>query len=419
MTHLEKRAKLATMVTALAAMAALEAPTPEQLAEYEKTRADIAALKAQIERGEQVAALQHELGTVPAVPRGPEPQAAQRPAMQAGRRVVENPGFESAADFLRASFAHIFNRDTDPKIRALMEMNDGTSGGIAVPDVYNPMLRQIEPSAAIVRPRATIFPAGSTPDAELTMPALNQGSSANMYGGVAVAWTAEGGTKPETNAKLREVTWRAHEVAGHIVVTDKLLRNWSAATQFLDKQLRGALLAAEDVAFLTGNGNGKPQGILGAACTVAVNRTTASTVKYADLVAMEANLNEDSPAVWVVAKRAIPKLRLMEDTAGQLIWQDNARTGGVPTLLGREVVTSFRSPALGSKGDVMLCDLSQYCIKEGAGLQIAASPHVYWTQNKTVIKAFMTVDGAPWLDGKLRQEDGQDYSPFVVLDAPA
>ena len=39
--------------------------------------------------------------------------------------------------------------------------------------------------------------------------------------------------------------------------------------------------------------------------------------------------------------------------------------------------------------------------------------------NKTVIKAFKTVDGAPWPDAPFLQEDGQTYSPFVVLDVPA
>ena len=36
----------------------------------------------------------------------------------------------------------------------------------------------------------------------------------------------------------------------------------------------------------------------------------------------------------------------------------------------------------------------------------------------TVVKAFKTVDGGPWLDGAIKQEDGEFYSPFVALDVP-
>jgi hypothetical protein len=49
---------------------------------------------------------------------------------------------------------------------------------------------------------------------------------------------------------------------------------------------------------------------------------------------------------------------------------------------------------------------------------IAASEHALFKQNKTVVKAFKTVDGGPWLDGAIKQEDGESYSPFVALDVP-
>jgi HK97 family phage major capsid protein len=306
----------------------------------------------------------------------------------------------------------------DSRVVALQEMNTGGSGGLPIPDEFNPVVREVTPQEAIFRPRCPVMPAGDAPDADLVLPALNQVSS-NMYGGVEVAWTAEGGEKPDTTAALREVRWTPHEVSGSIVVTDKLLRNWRAAGPFLETLLRRALLAAEDVAFLSANGIGRPLGALKSPCLKSVNRATANTVKYADLVGMEAEILEDQPAVWVVNPRVIPKLRLMEDTEGHLIWQENARDGGTPTLLGRPVIKNFRSPALGTKGDVLLANFAHYVIKDGASLRVQASEHVYFKNNKTVIKAFQSVGGSPWLDAPVKQEDGQTYSPFVALDVPA
>ena len=150
-----------------------------------------------------------------------------------------------------------------------------------------------------------------------------------------------------------------------------------------------------------------------------VNRAGANAVAYADLSAMEAELHEDGEAIWVVSPRVIPQLRQMEDSAGHLIWQEDARSGAPSTLLGRAVVRNYRSPALGTLGDVLLIVPTYYLIKDGVATTVAASEHVLFKQNKTVVKAFKTVDGGPWLDGPIAQEDGNTYSPFVALDVPA
>src|SRR5690606_4763560 len=124
-----------------------------------------------------------------------------------------------------------------------------------VPMQFRSDIMQINPQAAIVRPRATVIPAGSPPDSAIIIPALDQTGSApaHMTGGVDVSWVEEGGLKPETDATFRQITLQPKEVAAHITVTDKMLRNWQASAAFLENQLRGAITRAEDFAFLTGN----------------------------------------------------------------------------------------------------------------------------------------------------------------------
>jgi HK97 family phage major capsid protein len=108
------------------------------------------------------------------------------------------------------------------------------------------------------------------------------------------------------------------------------------------------------------------------------------------------------------------------DTNGNLIWQPNARDGAPGTLIGLPCILNERNPVLGSKGDLVLADPSYYMIKDGFGIAISASEHVYFTNNETVIKAFWNVDGQPWLTSPLTLEDGvTTVSPFVVLDVPA
>ncbi|NUN53443.1 MAG: phage major capsid protein [Planctomycetaceae bacterium] len=423
---LELKRSRKELVAKLAPLAEKDALTPEEEKEFSGMRGQAEGLAKQIERLEFVdgeRAILDRLDPMPAKP-APEgdalkPGAPRGQAVEPGTRVnrpgIENPGFENVGELIYCARF----QPHDSRIQALMEMGTGESGGLAIPDEINPTLREVMPQEAIFRPRSTVVPAGESPDADLVLPSLNQGSGSNIYGGVVVDWIGEGGEKTETNIKLKETRWSPKEVAAHIVVTDKLLRNWRSASSLIERMLRGGILAAEDVAFLRGNGVGRPTGVLNSPALKKVNRAGANAVGYADLSAMEAELHEDGEAVWVVNPRVIPQLRQMEDTAGHLIWQEDARSGAPATLLGRAVVRNYRSPALGSLGDVLLLVPTYYLIKDGVATTVAASEHVLFKQNKTVVKAFKTVDGAPWLDGPIAQEDGNTYSPFVALDVPA
>lgn len=62
----------------------------------------------------------------------------------------------------------------------------------------------------------------------------------------------------------------------------------------------------------------------------------------------------------------------------------------------------------------MLADLSYYLIGDGDGISIAVSPHVKFLENMTVIKAWKTVDGTPWLNAPLPTT--VPTSPFVQLN---
>jgi HK97 family phage major capsid protein len=250
------------------------------------------------------------------------------------------------------------------------------------------------------------------------MPGLDQATGSNMYGGVAVAWGDEGGDKPETGFTLRDVQLQPKEVCGHIVVTDQLLRNWDAANATITRLFTGAITAAEDVAFISGNGVGRPKGALASGCLKTVARVVANDISYEDLVKMEDEFLDSPSAVWVVSKRAVKRLKLMEDNSGRLIWAE-ATSMTPATLMGRQVLVSYRSPALGALGDVLLADWSYYLIRDGAPVTLDASRHVHFIKNRTVVKAFKTVDGQCWADSPIAQEDGQTYSPFVALDVPA
>lgn len=396
----------------------------DETASFDAMKSEKDTIDRRLERAETLATSVAALdATVPAASRG---GGVVRPPAPEARRE-----FESFAEFLsavrfnpndqRLNYVESAGADGE-NFSAELRMDNDTSGGFMVPPQLRTTMMRVEPQAALVRPRANVIEAGTPPDAPVTIPALDQSgdSPANMYGGVEVKWIGEGEEKPETDAKLKAIELTPHEVAGLVTVTDKLLRNWQAAGSFIEGLLRSAVTASEDHAFLRGSGAGQPLGALNAGATKYINRAGANTIAYDDLLSMVSRLmmRGGSP-VWSMPQAALVPLAKMTDPEGHYIWKPGAVDGFAGTLLGYPVRWNNRSPALGQKGDVLLADWSHYLIKDGSGPFVAASEHVKFTSNKTVIKIFWNVDGQPWLTAPIKEENGYEVSPFVGLDVPA
>jgi len=350
--------------------------------------------------------------------------AAQRIVTADGSslRALDDGGF-------RGGFGEFLNvcrfNPADNRLQALtpsatrdLSMGTGAAGGFLVPPQFAAMLLSITPQDAVVRPRAMVLPAGTSPDAPISIPADDQGGVLGVHSGVEVVWTGEGGAKHETQPALRQITLSPHEVSAYVNVTDKLLHNTAAASEWISTKLRGAIIAAEDTAFITGNGIGRPLGFLGHASALNIARAGAGLIAYADVVAMFAACIKDrrTGLVWIGNPTTLPSLMTMASPLGQLIWQPSAREGIPAALFGIPFLENQRQPVLGTAGDLMLVNLSYYIVKDGYGLAVEASPHLLWRQNTTVVRAVWNVDGQPSLATPLLLEDGvTQQSPFVVL----
>lgn len=400
--------------------------TAEEQTEYDNLKAEKDGLDRRIERLE---ALEEETAALNAIiPAASRRSGIQRPGGDPAAREFENVGeFLHAVRFnqndQRLSFVEGVGAATDENgLRAEMRMDNDTQGGFMVPTQLRSTIMSVEPQNALVRPRANVIPAGSPPDAGITMPALDQSGEnpGNVFGGMTFSWIEEGGEKPETDAELKGVTLTPHEVAGFVTVTDKLLRNWQASAAFIEKLMRGGVSAAEDYAFLRGTGNGQPLGALNAPVLKTVNRATANQIGYVDLLKMvSVLLMRGGAPVWSAPQSSLVQFGQLQDPEGHYIWKPDARDGFAGTLMGYPLRWNNRAPALGAKGDILLADWSYYLIKDGSGPFVAASEHVKFTSNKTVVKIFWNVDGAPWMNAPFKEENGYEVSPFVALDVPA
>jgi HK97 family phage major capsid protein len=374
--------------------------TPEQEAQYAAHETELNKVKAAIEREENLLVEKAELAKTDGRLTAPTAQAH-----------VKEKKFDSLGDFMAAVCY-------TPQILAELRMDVGQQGGFLVPPEFSAELLKFDPESVLIRPGARVIPAGPSPDASVTFPALNQGAL-GVHGGVTVAWLAEGGAKPETEPRLHQVTLNPREVAGHIDVTDTLLRN-SGAGSLIAQMLRDAIFEAEDAAFISGNGIAQPQGILGAPGTITVNRAGAGAIATADTLNLVQALHPSSvgTAMWICSQSAMTQIAQLADANNNAVfYQGNATQGLASTLWGIPIKFTGKVPTLGNQGDLMLVDRRHYLIKDGVGPLVASSEHVNFLNNRTVIKIFKTVDGQPWNRAPLTLEDGAtQVSPFVVLN---
>jgi len=87
-------------------------------------------------------------------------------------------------------------------------------------------------------------------------------------------------------------------------------------------------------------------------------------------------------------------------------------------LFGRPIIWTEHASALGTVGDIALCDFSQYLIgqKTTGGLQVDTSVHLRFDYDESVMKFRFRIDGKPWWSSAQTPAQGSNtISPFVTL----
>ncbi len=93
-------------------------------------------------------------------------------------------------------------------------------------------------------------------------------------------------------------------------------------------------------------------------------------------------------------------------------------TDGQFKILTRPVIFTEKTETLGSAGDIMLCDFSQYVVGLRQGLRFDQSIHPGFTTDEIYARLIERHDGQPLWDKALTLEDGSTtVSPFVKLAA--
>jgi len=333
--------------------------------------------------------------------------------------------FDNAIDYVRNIWHKNPNANAE-KLAALVNAAGSVSpadGGFLVPETLRSQLLQLALEQAVVRPLATVVPMDS---ARVPFPMIDTTTNAgSVFGGMIAYWGEEGAALTDSNPKFGRVTLDAKKLTGLSAVPNELLQDsivsFSALIETLWPQ---ALAFSEDNAFQSGTGTGEPLGFRGAGnpAAVTVSRGTASTIKYPDVVGMYARMlpSSLSNAVWMCAPDALPQLLQMSltvGTGGNSVFVVNAAAGMPMSIFGRPLIITERGSQLGSRGDLVFCDLSYYLVGDRQVMTADSSTDYNFGSDKTTFRIIQRVDGRPWIQSAITPQNGSSstLSPFVEL----
>lgn len=340
-------------------------------------------------------------------------------------------GFSSPREFLSCVIEAGRGYAEDSRLRYLTvgsdeaRGNSDPAGGFLVPVGFSPELLKIEaesdPMGGLTRklPMATTI---------VKIPArVDTNHTSSVSGGLTVTRRPETVAGTASQVTLSQVTMEAHSLFGLSYATEELLTDspisFAAllAAGFSD-QFTSHLIGER----ITGTGVGEFTGVLNAACLVSISKETgqaATSLVYENVINMRSRCWGYSKAVWLANHDTMPMLMLMNQsvgTGGMPVWQPSAREDHPDLLLGRPLIFTEYCKTLGTVGDLILGNWSEYLEGMYQPLQNAESIHVRFVSHERAFKFWLRNAGQPWWKAALTPKNSSNtLSPFVVCNTRA
>jgi HK97 family phage major capsid protein len=260
----------------------------------------------------------------------------------------------------------------------------------------------------------------------LTLPGVDETSRAtgSRQGGIRGYWLAEAAEITASKPQFRQINLKLSKLGCLIYTTEELLQDVSALGSYIEAAAAREIDFQLTDAVINGDGSGKPLGLLNSACLVsqaAEAEQAASTIQFQNVAKMWSRLlpSSASNAVWLIHSSCMPQLMSMStDGSGNTpVWLPARGLSAPPfgTLMGRPVIPVEQCQALGTLGDIILCDLREY-VGITKALRSAWSMHVRFQFDEEVFKIITRFDGQPALASAITPFSGSDsLSPFVAL----
>ena len=344
---------------------------------YERMEKDIVDLGREIERLERQAAMDRELDQPTASPLVSRPSTAVD-KQKAGR----------ASDEYKSAFWNMIrSRAASPSVQNALQIGTDSEGGYLVPDEYERTLVQGLEEENVLRSLCTVI---QTSSGDRKIPIVASHGTAS--------WVDEEGTIPESDDSFGQISIGAHKVATMIKVSDELLQDSVFNIEnYIAYEFARRIGAAEEEAFITGDGSGKPTGLLHATNGAGTGVTTAGATIAADEIFDLVHSIKSvyrKKAVFLLNDSTLKAIRKLKDGQGQYLWQPGIKEGQPDTLLNYKLVTSPFMPEIAAgKKIILFGDFKSYWIADRQGRSFQRLNELFAVTGQIGFRATPRVDG--------------------------
>ena len=311
----------------------------EDAAAYDKMEADVVALGKDIERLERQAAIDAELAKPTTEPIVNKPAAA----------VPEKKG-RAADEYRKAMIAAI--RSNFRNVSNVLQEGVDADGGYLVPEEMDSRLIDVLTEENIMRNLGTKITTSG--ERKINIAATKPAAS----------WIEEGGALSFGDATFDQIIMDAYKLHVAIKVTEELLYdNAFNLESYIIQQFGKAISNAEEDAFLNGDGNHKPTGLLTSAATGVT--TAGATITADELISLVYSLKRPyrKNAAFIINDQTLSVIRKLKDANQAYIWQPSYQAGEPDRLLGYALHTSPYMPTIAAgKAVIAFGDYSYYNI---------------------------------------------------------
>lgn len=353
----------------------------EDTATYEKMEADVVALGKEIDRLEKQEALDRELSKPLNTP------LTGKPIFQG----MESKGGRASAEYQKAFWNAMRTRSgegLDPVIKNALQIGTDTEGGYLVPDEFERTLIEALDEENIFRKLANVI---STSSGDRKIPVVASKGTAS--------WIDEEGAIPESDDSFGQVSIGAYKLGTMIKVSEELLNDSVFNLEnYIAREFARRIGNKEEDAFFTGDGSGKPTGILAATggAQIGVTAASATAISLDEILDLFYSLKSPyrNKSVFVMNDATIKAIRKLKDGQGQYIWQPSLQAGTPDTILNRPVYTSSYVPTIAASAkSIIFGDFGYYWVADRQGRVFKRLNELYAATGQVGFVATQRVDG--------------------------
>ena len=349
----------------------------EDDATYSRMESEITDLGKEISRMERLDAMDKEMSRATSTPLTAKPDAPKADT-KVGR----------ASDAYRDAFWNHARKRDSYEIRNALQVGTDSEGGYLVPDTFEKKLITSLEEENVIRKHAHVF---TTSNGSHKIPVVSSRGTA--------AWVDEEGQIPESDDVFGQQLIGAHKISTLIKVSEELLNDSAFDLEsYFATEFARRIGNAEEAAFLSGNGSGKPTGILAdvGGAEIGVTAASETAITADELIDLFYSLKSPyrKKAIWVLNDRTIKAIRKLKDSNGQYLWQPALHEGEFDTILGKRIYTSPYAPELGAGAkSIAFGDFSYYWIGDRQGVAFKRLNERYAETGQVGFLASKRVDG--------------------------